>query len=472
LLRPTEGRVVAGVAVGVAAHLGLPVRAVRIALVASGFAGGAGVVLYLWLWALVRTGEGHAADLQQAPRSPVGSSASLAGPPPVPAAPTEAVRARARRTSGRIGDVVIGGLLLLAGFAVLAAQLGWSVQLGLVLPLLVVTGGAVLAYSQLDEVERSRWTQRAGGGGRAAAMRVVGGLVLVLLGVLLVVVRTTDIAYAGTVLVAVVAVLGGTALVLAPWGVRLWRDLDAERAARVRDAERADIAAHLHDSVLQTLALIQRHSGDPAQVVRLARSQERDLRGWLYGSRTAGAGTLDGEVRALAEDVEDRYGVAVEVVVVGDRVLDGRGQALVAALREAMVNAVRHAGAPVTVYAESGPDGLEAFVRDRGPGFALDAVPTDRLGVRESIIGRMERHGGTATLRSTPDGTEVTLTLPDPTPPDDPGAPDDPGGPGSPDDPGGPDAADRAGDPVGVDVPGATVGDHSAGAVPPTEETS
>lgn len=414
LVRPRAGRTLAGVCAGVAGHLGLPVKAVRIGFVVATLVSGVGAVLYLWLWALVPTAD--VVPPAGAPAQPEAASpASLAGPAPRDARAADAsARVAASGVGRHAGDIVVGALLLLGGLAVLAAHFGWPVQPGLTLPLLVVIGGAVLAYTQLDEVERERWTARAGGRGRAAVLRVVGGLVLVLLGVMLVVVRGSDLGYAVTVLVAVVAVLGGAALVLAPWGVRLWRELDAEREARVRDAERADIAAHLHDSVLQTLALIQRNSDDPVQVTRLARAQERDLRGWLYGTRTAGGGTLDGEVRAIAEDVEDRHGVAVEVVVVGDRVLDDRGRALVAALREAIVNAVRHAGAPVSVYVEAGPDGIEAFVRDRGPGFSLDAVPVDRLGVRESIVGRMERHGGTALVRSEPgEGTEVRLALPD-----------------------------------------------------------
>jgi signal transduction histidine kinase len=200
--------------------------------------------------------------------------------------------------------------------------------------------------------------------------------------------------------------------VLAPWAVRLWRDLDSEREARVRETERAEIAAHLHDSVLQTLALIQRSSGDAARVARLARAQERDLRDWLYGPRPSPVATVAGAVREAGAEVEDRHGVALELVVVGDRPMDERSAALVAALREAMWNAVRHAGAPVSVYVEVGPDDIEGFVRDRGSGFDPGAVPKDRLGVRESIIGRMERHGGTAQVRSDDDGTEVRLRLP------------------------------------------------------------
>jgi signal transduction histidine kinase len=308
---------------------------------------------------------------------------------------------------------VVGGLLLLAGIALLAERTGFAgVPLQIVLPVLVVLAGALLAYAQLDEVERARWTAFTGRGTRAALLRGAAGLALVLVGVVGVVVQG-DLASAGRVLFAAIAVLAGAALVLGPWGLRLWRDLDAERAARARESERAEIAAHLHDSVLQTLALIQRRSDDPVQVARLARAQERDLRSWLYGSGPGDLGTLAAQVKAAAAEVEDVHGVPVEVVVVGDRPADERTVALVAALREAMVNAARHAGTGVQVYVESGPDGVEAFVRDRGPGFSLDAVPADRLGVRESIVGRTERHGGTAVVRSEPgEGTEVRLRMP------------------------------------------------------------
>ncbi len=411
LVRPAADRVLGGVAAGLAAHLGRPIRQVRVAFVLGLFLAGAGAVLYLWLWALVPS-----AEVVPPPVAP-------AGAPPVPPSGPVADAGRAgRRPVGlpgaRVGDLVVGGLLLLAGASLLAARFGLGVPVQLVLPVLVVLGGALLAYSQLDEVERARWTSLAGGGTRAAVMRGAAGLALVLIGVVLVVVQG-DLASAGRVLVAAVAVLGGAALVLGPWGLRLWRDLDSERAARARETERAEIAAHLHDSVLQTLALIQRRSDDPLQVARLARAQERDLREWLYGTGPAGGGTLAAQVKAAAAEVEDRHGVSVDVVVVGDRPADEQTAALVGALREAMWNAVRHgqgpAAAPVQVYVEVGPEGVEAFVRDRGPGFDPDAVPADRLGVRESIVGRTVRHGGTATVRSVlGEGTEVRLTMPPP----------------------------------------------------------
>jgi signal transduction histidine kinase len=390
--------VIAGVAAGLAAHLGVPVRLVRIGLVLAVGLGGVGAVLYLWLWALVPSGQ-------------------AASPPEVAASAPRAAPWGAGPPAGRVADLLVGGLLLLAGGALLGERFGYDVSLSIVLPLLVVLGGAVLAYTQLDEVERTRWASLAGGSTRSAVLRVVAGLCLVLVGVVLVVVQG-DLASAGRVLVAAVAVLAGAAVVLAPWGLRLWRDLDAERDARAREAERSEIAAHLHDSVLQTLALIQRRSDDPVQVARLARAQERDLRSWLYGGDLVDTGSVAAQVKAAAAEVEDRHGASIEVVIVGDRPADDRTTALVAALREAMVNAVKHgqptSSAPVQVYVEATADGVEAFVRDRGPGFDPDAVPADRLGVRESIVARIQRHGGSATVRSTAgEGTEVRLEMPD-----------------------------------------------------------
>lgn len=217
-------------------------------------------------------------------------------------------------------------------------------------------------------------------------------------------------------LLASVAVLGGVALVLLPWGLKFWRDLEAERAGRVREAERAEIAAHLHDSVLQTLALIQRRAGNEHDVIRLARAQERELRSWLYRDEARESGRLADRIKAAAAEVEDLLGHAVDVVSVGDAAMTPRHEALVQATREAMLNASRHGGGTVSVYLESNDSGSEVFIKDRGPGFEPGSVPEDRLGIRESIVGRMKRHGGTATISSSPDGTEVRLGLPADTP--------------------------------------------------------
>jgi signal transduction histidine kinase len=211
------------------------------------------------------------------------------------------------------------------------------------------------------------------------------------------------------VLVAAV-VLG---VIFAPWVLRLVRSLGAERAERIRSQERAEMAAHLHDSVLQTLALMQKRADDPREVAALARRQERELRTWLSGRADADEGRLAAALEAVADEVEREHGVPVEVVAVGDADLDEPGTAVVAATREAVVNAAKFGGgSPVAVYAEAGDGRLTVFVRDRGPGFEPAAVPADRRGVRESIVGRMARHGGSAEVRSAPgQGTEIELTL-------------------------------------------------------------
>jgi signal transduction histidine kinase len=378
---------------------------VRIALVLGTLLGGAGLVLYLWLWALVPSSEGRTAD----PPAAVPLVSAPAAPP------VQASRPGGRGSSGgRTGDLVVGALLLVAGAALLGERFGYvGVPVQVVLPVLVVVGGALLAYAQLDEVERSRWTSFAGGGTRSALLRGALGLALVLIGVVFVVVQG-DIASAGRVLVAAVAVLAGAALVLGPWGLRLWRDLDAERAARARESERAEIAAHLHDSVLQTLALLQRNADDPKAVARLARRQERELRDWLYAGDSADGQTLRTVVLAAAAEVEQRHDVTVEVVCVGDVDMDDATRTLASATGEAMVNAAKHAGVDtLDVYVEVSDVSVDVFVRDRGTGFDLDAVPGDRLGVRRSIMERMHRHGGTAEVRSTPgEGTEVRLAVP------------------------------------------------------------
>src|SRR6185312_4681605 len=185
--------------------------------------------------------------------------------------------------------------------------------------------------------------------------------------------------------VAALAVLAGVGLVLAPWALKFWREFQNERAGRIRETERAEIAAHLHDSVLQTLALIQKSANSPADVTRLARAQERELREWIYQDNEHDAGALVERVKAVCAEAEDLYGQAVEVVAVGDAELSDRGSALVQAVREAVMNGVRHGGTTVSVYVEAGPKGVDVFIKDRGPGFDVDAVPADRLGVRESV---------------------------------------------------------------------------------------
>ena len=204
-----------------------------------------------------------------------------------------------------------------------------------------------------------------------------------------------SLAPARDVILPVAVVLIAVTIILAPWWIRLVRGLTAERAARIRSQERAEVAAHLHDSVLQTLALVQKRADDPREVAALARRQERELRAWLNNTRPAGTATLAGALEAAAAEVENDHHVPIEVVTVGDGPLDERAGALVAATREALVNASKFAGPePIALYAEVEDGRAEVFVRDRGPGFDPEAAPADRRGVRDSIIARMERHGG------------------------------------------------------------------------------
>jgi two-component sensor histidine kinase len=210
-------------------------------------------------------------------------------------------------------------------------------------------------------------------------------------------------------------VIAGVGLLVGPWLVRMTQDLSDERLMRIRAQERAEVAAHVHDSVLHTLTLIQRGADDPGEVRRLARAQERELRAWLYKPESWGKeedeepASLAEAVRRTAAEVEDHHGVPIEVVVVGDCPLDEKLGAQLQAAREAMVNAAKYGGdgGPVQVYAEVEGRTVFVSVRDRGPGFDLDTVPGDRMGVRESIIGRMQRNGGMAQLRSAPDGGTV-----------------------------------------------------------------
>jgi signal transduction histidine kinase len=224
-----------------------------------------------------------------------------------------------------------------------------------------------------------------------------------------------DIGGLRDVVLAVVVVVVAVALILAPLLWRLGRNLALERAERIRSQERAELATHLHDSVLQTLTLMQKRAADPREVAALARRQERELRDWLQGDgRRSAEDSLAAALRAAAETVEDDHRVAIEVVVVGDCELDDRAEAVLGATREALLNAAKHAPhpGPIRVYAEIGDRSIDVFVRDRGPGFEPAEVPADRRGVRESIVGRMARAGGQADVRSIAGaGTEVGLSI-------------------------------------------------------------
>ena len=401
--RDTESPVVGGVAGGLARHLGLPVLWVRAAFVLTSLMNGLGVVLYGALWLVLP------ADSRFEQSTPGAESATRSG-----------------RRPGRIRRLAD------AGPAVALAALGVGVVLVVEAlfgsgawfwPLLLAVAGIGLLWRQADEAQRERWLsdgrinplQLVVGGGWAGWARIGAGALLVVLAVTLVFLgsgETSGNGWGGVL--AAGFVVAGIAVVFGPWLQRLALDLSAEREERIRTQERADVAAHLHDSVLQTLALIQKNAGDSAAVARLARAQERDLRSWLYTAESTSPQTVAGALRGAAAEVEDAHGISVDVVVVGDVPFTEARRCIVAAAREALVNAAKHAEVSrVDVYAEITDSLAEVFVRDRGVGFDPAAVPEHRHGLRGSIIGRMTRHGGTADLRSAPgEGTEVRLSLP------------------------------------------------------------
>ena len=401
--RVAEGAVLGGVCTGLARHLGWPVMAIRIGFVALLIFQFIGVLAYGALWLLM--------PAQRTVAAPGLESASRTGL----RAPSPPHR---RLDWGMLAALTA----LAAGLLWLVQSSGLGVSAQLFWPVAFACAGAALVWRQADSVQQKRWQAEAGGrvwlapfvarGGWPALVRVVVGLGLVGAAFGLVVAQQGHLDQLPEVLAMTTLALAGVAIVVAPWLHRSRTALQTARADKVRADARADMAAHLHDSVLQTLALIQRQSDDPKAVSQLARRQERELRTWLYGEELAGT-TLKAALAAAAAEVEDERAVPVEVVVVGDADPSDAVQALVQAAREAMVNAAKHSGADkIDVYAEVADGLIEVFVRDRGRGFDPDAIGEDRMGVRGSIVARMARHKGTATVRSRPgDGTEVRLEI-------------------------------------------------------------
>lgn len=401
--RDTQEPIFGGVAAGLARHLAVPVLWVRVGFVAGAMLGGLGVILYGALWLMLP------ADTHFETAAPGIESATRGGRRP----------GRIRRL-GDLGPHVALAALGIGAVLLLQAVLGrgtafWAVAIGVV--------GVGLLWRQADEAQRERWLDSSGRvdlfrvvfgrGGWASYARVACGLLLVLLALVVYSVHGGSVSMARDVVVAAFLTIVGLGIVIGPWVYRLASDLSDERAERVRTQERADVAAHLHDSVLQTLALIQKNADDGAAVARLARAQERDLRAWLYAGEATDERTVASALRGVAARVEDEYAVTVDVVTVGDRDLDDSLRPLVQAAGEAVTNAAKHAGTGrVDVYAEMSDGAVDVFVRDRGRGFDPAAVPLDRYGVRHSIVDRMQRHGGTAEVRSAPgEGTEVRLHL-------------------------------------------------------------
>ncbi|HVE91739.1 MAG TPA: PspC domain-containing protein [Actinomycetota bacterium] len=388
--RSSGNRVVAGVAAGLGQRLGVDPVFVRASFVLMTLAAGLGVVSYVVAWA-------------------------LAGP--APAGDPGAVGAGTGVPSQRKGAALV---LFVLGALLLFREIGLWAGDAVGLPVVLVSVGWAVVYARSDDSERTKlsrmlvgvWLPRVDAGTSLLRLGAGGALVAVGLGSLVSGIdRVTNVR---TPLAWVAVALGGLTVLFGPLVARLVRDLAEERRERIRSEERSELAAHLHDSVLQTLALIQRNAGSPRRMASLARTQERELRAWLYGQGAARHDTLRSAMESVADAVERDHEVAVDAVVVGDASLDERTQALVHACREAISNAARHSGAEeVSAYVEVDDSAITAYVRDRGRGFDPASVPDDRRGITDSIRGRIERHGGAAGITSSPGaGTEVQMRMP------------------------------------------------------------
>jgi signal transduction histidine kinase/phage shock protein PspC (stress-responsive transcriptional regulator) len=398
--RSSDIPLVAGVGLRLGRRLGIDPWWVRGGFVAATLLGGFGIPVYVIAWLLL---------------------------------PEEHGVGRRLRTGRAAVEVALGAGLLVAALLLTLRATGFWFSDALTFPAVLVAAGGALIWrtsqsappsspeattasprARPQTAERAAELVRERTGWAASLVSRTGvGIALVIAAALVFLQATGALGAARDVALAAIVVVVAVAVIFAPWILRLVRSLDAERSERIRSQERAEVAAHLHDSVLQTLALVQKQAEDPAQVAALARSQERELRAWLSGRRqSASERRLHAALEAVASEIEHAHGAEVDVVAVGDADLDERGEALVAAAREAMLNAARHGGGTVSVYVEAGDGRATVFVRDRGPGFDLAQVPADRRGISESIVGRMQRHGGRATVHSTPgEGTEVELSL-------------------------------------------------------------
>ena len=356
--REQRGRWLAGVCAGIAENTRLPVALVRVLFVVATVTVGVGVIAYAVYWVVL--------------------------PPRDETDHSDAWRLLA------FGALVVGGVLLWPASGLRTA--GSSVAL--------VAIGVALIWQR---TAIGQWTD---------AWALVVGAALILAGIVGLV--SIAVGWSGVIngIGVTTLVLLAAGIIAIPWMLNLYRQLAVERQERIRSQTRSELATQVHDSVLQTLTLIRQHAADPDQVVRLARAEERHLRSWLYDPAGDPEQTLHAALVENAGEVERTYAATVDVVCVGDAQLDSRLSDMVAAAREAMVNAAKHAGGAISVYAEVEDARVTVFVRDRGQGFDPDNLPADRLGVRESIIGRMQRCGGTATIRSGESGTEVGLELP------------------------------------------------------------
>ena len=396
--RSGTNRMLGGVCGGIGERLGIDPTIVRILAVPLALLAGSGVLIYMAAWILI-------------PR---------AGEPSI--AQTEVADRKELRNILGVATAVLGLLLGLQALGLHElGTIAWPLMLGAVGLFVVWRGSTTEERNYLQELaERAPVLGIASQQNpRSTLVRALSGVALILVGLGGIATVAHHSGAAARGFFGAIAVGAGFLILFGPWWLKLLRELTEERRERVRAEERADMAAHIHDSVLQSLALIQKSAGNDVEVRRLALAQERELRSWLFGGVRPGtlssdATTLSTAVFGIEGEVEDGYGVGVESVVVGDCELDESLRALLGAGREAVINAAKWSGdSNISVFVEASPTSVSMFVKDRGCGFDQGEIPSDRNGISQSILSRMARHGGTAAIRSEPGaGTDVKLEMP------------------------------------------------------------
>ena len=403
LTRPKRGRWLTGVCKGIALHLGISVMWVRLAFIALTCLYGAGIIAYVFLWIFMPAGDPQA--VASAEHIPVEQAPLARGNQPAQAG-VEDTAVSAESLSEAIQRAPKPALVALAGFVLLTIGLllvGTGADSQLIIPLLLGLAGIALAWMNLSP----NGTQ---------LLSMLGGIALIFMGWAIYVSNVTYVGWGTSprrIMLSGFIMIACIVLAVMPWANAMLQRLSREQALKEREEERADMTAHLHGGVLQTLALIQLHSEDPSTVFTLARGQERELREWLYQERSTSDRSVSAGLKQIAAEVEDEHGKPIEVVTVGDAHPSAQTDALLDATRQALVNAVTHGSEPVSLYCEATDTTVEVFVRDHGEGFDIDTIPPDRLGIRESIIGRIKRRGGTVEIVSKAGwGTEVRMHMP------------------------------------------------------------
>ena len=381
LYRRSDKQIVSGLAAGLGDAIGVEASYVRAGFVVLSFAGGVGVLAYLLGWVLLRDAAQNHGSMKEISRSQ------------------------------KIGV----GFMLIAALIMLSTVGLWFGD-SVVWPIGLISFGLAVIWDRSDRPDRlAQWALPGlDDDTRPSASRLALGTIVLFAGLAAFAASRSAIEALGAPLLAIAVTVVGLMLLFGPWIWRLASDLNEERIGRIRSDERTEVASHLHDSVLQTLALIQR-AEDPRRMVTLARAQERELRQWLYDRKEApGEETLLAALETAAGRVESSYNIPVEVVGVGEVIVDDALNALVRAAAEAMANAANHSGADrVSVFAESTPDSVTVYISDQGKGFDLAAIGDDRHGILDSITGRMERHGGSSSIASViGEGTEIELSMP------------------------------------------------------------